>query len=428
MTEEFLQFIWEHKLFDDQNLFSANGDEIEIVNVGRKNKDAGPDFFDARIKINGVLWAGNVEIHVKSSLWYQHNHQEDPAYDNVVLHVVYEDDAKIFLSDRYLPCLILKFNQNLLDNYKHLMHSSRWIPCYNEISSVENFFVRHWLDRMILERLERKSADVQKMLTLNQNSWEETFYQIIARYFGMKVNADPFQQLAQSLPLKILARQKNSLLHIEALLFGQAGMLNDSINDEYHKKLRQEYQFLSDKYNLIALPKHRWKWLRLRPGNFPTIRIAQLAALIHKSSSLFSKVLDCPDYQCILKLFDVQVSGYWKKHYQFGVASKAKNKALGKMTINSIIINSVVPILFCYGELNGNAELKEKALTLLENVPEEKNSVVDNWKKCGVEVKSSWYSQALLQLKLNYCDQFKCLQCEFGNRIIRMKNYRANGK
>ena len=429
MTEEFLQFIWKHKLFDDQNLFSISGDKIEVVNVGKQNKDAGPDFFDARVKVNDVMWAGNVEVHIKSSFWYQHNHQQDSAYNNVILHVVYEGDADVYINEtRKLPCLILKFDSSLLQNYNQLMHSNQWIPCFGEISSVEKFFVRNWLDRMILERLERKSADVKKMLELNKNSWEETFYQVIARYFGMKVNADPFQQLAQVLPLKVLARQKNSLLQLEALLFGQAGMLNDSVDDTYYKNLRQEYLFLANKYELKPLPSHRWKWLRLRPGNFPTIRIAQLAALIHKSSSLFSKILDCVTYKDVQQLFEIQISDYWKSHYRFGVESKFQSKKLGKMTIDSIIINSVVPILFCYGEINGNEVIKEKALRFLEDIPEEKNSVIDKWKECGVEVNSSWHSQALLQLKLNYCDEFKCLQCEFGNRIIRMKNYQASSK
>ncbi|WP_421920722.1 DUF2851 family protein [Marinifilum sp.] len=428
MTEEFLQFIWKHKLFRDQNLYSTCGDKIEVVNVGKQNLDAGPDFFDARIKINEVLWAGNVEVHIKTSLWYQHNHQKDPAYENVVLHVVYEDDAEVLLVNRRLPCLMLKFDQELLSNYNRLMLSTRWIPCFDEIRLVEKFFVRNWLDRMILERLERKSADVKKMLLLNKNSWEETFYQIVARYFGMKVNSDPFQQLAQVLPLKILARQKNSLLQIEALLFGQAGMLNDSVEDNYYIELQREYLFLASKYELKPLPSHRWKWLRLRPGNFPTIRIAQLAALIHKSSSLFSKVRDCLNYKDIQQLFEIQVSDYWKRHYQFGVESKLISKKLGKTIINSILINSVVPILFCYGDRNGDELMKEKALSLLEEIPEEKNSIIDKWKECGVMVNSSWYSQALLQLKVNYCDKFRCLQCEFGNRIIRLKNYEPHTK
>lgn len=429
MTEEFLQFIWKHRLFENDNLFSTRGDKLEIIDVGRHNHDAGPDFFGAQIRINNILWAGNIEVHLKSSLWYQHEHHKDPAYDNVILHVVVDDDTNVIVGDnRELPCLILTFDQNLLKNYNFLMSSANWIPCYHEICTVEKFFIRNWLDRMILERLERKSMDVVKVLELNKNSWEETFYQIVVRYFGMKVNADPFQQLAQVLPLKVLARQKNSLLQIEALLFGQAGMLNESHTDEYCKMLQAEYQFLADKYKLKALPAHRWKWLRLRPGNFPTIRIAQLAALIYKSSSLFSKILACTDYKSITELFDVEVSKYWKNHYQFGVESKNRNKRLGSMAIQSIVINSVVPVLFSYGEVSGKEYLKERVLQLLENIPAEKNSIISQWEKCGVQVDSSWSSQALLQLKMNYCDKYRCLQCEFGNRIIRLKNFENSMK
>lgn len=422
MTEEFLQFVWKYRLFKDENLYSTNGDKIEILDIGKHNQNAGPDFFDARIKINDVLWAGNIEIHLKSSLWYVHNHHHDPSYNNVILHVVFQNDTDILINERKLPVLLLQLSSNLIENYNSLMSSKKWIPCYDEISSVESFFVKNWLDRMILERLERKSTEVKSIFESNKNSWEETFYQLVARCFGMKVNADPFQQLAQALPLRVLARQKNSLLQIEALLFGQAGMLSECQSDDYYLALKAEYEHLSNKYKLKSMPFHRWKWLRLRPGNFPTIRIAQMAALIHKSSSLFSKIIENPDYNHIRNLFDVQVSKYWEEHYRFGVQSELKSKKLGEMAIHSIIINSIVPILFYFGEQLENLEIKEKAVLLLEDIPAEKNSVIEKWQKCGVQIKSAWHSQALLQLKANYCDEFKCLQCEFGNRIIRFKN------
>ncbi len=427
MNEEFLQFIWKTKLFKNHELHSTNGDQLEIIEIGKHNKDAGPDFFDARIKINEVLWAGNVEIHVKSSMWHQHKHHKDEAYNNVILHVVFENDVEVFLSDkRKLPCLILEFDEELFYTYKQLMDSAQWIPCHKEIKTVAHFFVKNWLDRMILERLERKAFEVKNILSLNKNSWEESFYQLISRYFGMKVNADPFQQLSQALPLKTLARQKNSLLQIEALLFGQAGMLSESLQDEYYQKLQREYLFLAGKYKLSPLPAHRWKWLRLRPGNFPTIRIAQLAALIHKSSSLFSKILESPKYENLTTLFHFQVSDYWNSHYRFAVKSKSRNKAPGKMMINSLLINSIVPILFCYGAETGKVHIKEKALQLLEEIPPENNSIIRKWKEAGIKAESAWHSQALLQLKENYCNPFKCLQCEFGNRIIRIKNHHFN--
>ncbi|RUT72968.1 DUF2851 family protein [Ancylomarina longa] len=421
MTEEFLQFIWKYSLFSEKNQYSTNGVEIDILEVGKHNRDAGPDFFDARVMINDVVWAGNVEIHVKSSNWNSHHHDSDSAYNNVILHVVYDFDEDIYTKEgRLLPCLQLDFNAVLFDNYKALISSKKWIPCFDEIRQVKQFFIRNWLDRMLVERLERKSYEINKALDRNSFSWEETFYQIIARYFGMKVNAEPFQQLARSIPLKFMARQKNSLLQIEAFLFGQAGLLNKpDCTDEYYQKLVSEYRFLSGKYKLQSLPAERWKWLRLRPANFPTIRIAQFAALIYKSNALFSQILENPNYNAIAKAFEIEASKYWKDHYQFGIKSKVKVKNLGRSALDGIIINSIVPVLFLYGSVNGNQQIKDKACELLDEVGVENNSVTKKWKECGIEMKSAYHSQALLQLKSEYCDKFRCLQCEFGNRLIR---------
>nr|WP_320117353.1 DUF2851 family protein [uncultured Marinifilum sp.] len=427
MTEDFLQFIWKSRLFKDENIFSTQGDVIEILDVGRQNFDAGPDFFDARIKINDILWAGNVEIHIKSSYWYTHKHHEDEAYENVILHVIYEDNGNVILNnDRLLPSLKLDFNPALLANYNALMNSQKWIPCFDDINSVDRFFVRNWLQRMMVERLERKSKEIQEILKQNSFSWEETFYQLLARYFGMKVNSDPFQQLAQSVSINILSRQKNSLLQIEALLFGQAGMLNLECEDLYFKDLCREYKFLAAKYNLSPMPESRWKWLRLRPANFPTIRIAQLASLIFKTNALCAQIINAASYAKIKEIFNVETSPYWRNHYQFGKESVSRHKKLGSSAIDGIIINSVVPLMFVYGQNNGMPKIKDKALELLDQMPAENNSVINKWKDCGVEVKSAFYSQSLLQLKSNYCDKFRCLQCEFGNRIIRAGNVNTN--
>lgn len=421
MNEDFLQFIWKQNLFSKSKLFSTQGNAIEIVDVGKQNFDSGPDFFDARIRIDNVLWAGNVEIHIKASSWYSHGHHTDPAYENVILHVVLEDDSSVVLENkRMIPCLVLSFTPDLLHNYQKLIASQKWIPCMDEICTIDRFFVRNWLDRMLFERLERKANEIQKILVQNQNSWEETFYQVLARYFGMKVNADPFQQLARSIPMKFLARQKNSIYQLEAMLFGQSGLFQRfNCEDEYLVGLKQEYKFLASKYQLKALPPGRWKWLRLRPSNFPTIRIAQFAALVHNSQSLFSQVLQANSIADITSLFACKASDYWTTHYQFGVQSVQKEKELGLVSIDGLLINCVVPILFLYGKRNDSQELKDKACSILEKVAAEKNSITRKWKECGVEVKSAYDSQALLQLKVNYCDSWNCLQCEFGNRIIR---------
>jgi len=428
MTEEFLQFIWKYNLFSEKNKYSTKGDSIVILEIGKHNHDAGPDFFDARIMINDVVWAGNVEIHIKSSDWNAHKHNFDSAYNNVILHVVYDFDDEVFTNaGRLLPCLQLNFSPSLLNNYKTLISSKKWIPCFDEIKDVKQFFVRNWLDRMLVERLERKSCEINKILERNSFSWEETFYQVLARYFGMKVNAEPFQQLARSIPLKFLARQKNSLLQIEAFLLGQAGLLNKpECGDEYYQKLVTEYRFLSRKYQIQYLPAERWKWLRLRPANFPTIRIAQFASLIYKSNSLFSQILENPNYNAIAKAFEIEASEYWKNHYQFGIKSKLKVKNFGKSALDGIIINSIVPVLFLYGCVNGNQQIKDKACELLDEVGVENNSIIRKWEECGIEMKSAYHSQALLQLKSEYCDKFKCLQCEFGNRLIRTESFQSS--
>ena len=421
MNEDFLQFIWKQNLFFKTNLFSTNGNAVEIIDVGKQNFDAGPDFFDARVKIDNVLWAGNIEIHLKSSLWYAHGHDGDSAYENVILHVVLEDDSSVVLeNEREIPCIELSFTRELLDNYRSLMSSVKWIPCYDEISTIQSFFVRNWLDRMLLERLERKSNEIQEILEQNNNSWEETFYQVLARYFGMKVNADPFQQLARSIPMKFLARQKNSLGQLEALLFGQSGLFDKfDCEDEYLDGLKHEYAFLANKYQLKALSPSRWKWLRLRPSNFPTIRIAQFAALVHNSHSLFSQMLTANSIDEISNLLNCQASEYWTTHYQFGLKSNEKVKVFGQSSIDGLIINCVVPVLFLYGRVNDSQKWKDQACEMLNKVSPEKNSITRKWKECGVDVKSAYDSQALLQLKTNYCDLSNCLQCEFGNRIIR---------
>lgn len=424
MNEDFLQFIWKQNLFSKSKQFSTKGNEIEIIDVGKQNFDSGPDFFDARIKLDNVLWAGNVEIHLKASSWYQHGHHKDSAYDNVILHVVLEDDASVVLkNDREIPCLQLQFTPDLLSNYQMLMSSQRWIPCFDEIKNVEKFFVNNWLDRMLLERLERKSKEVEAILIESNNSWEDTLYQILARYFGMKVNADPFQQLARSIPLKFLAKQKNSLFQLEAMLFGQSGLFEKyDCDDDYLNRLRKEYKFLADKFQLKAMSSNQWKWLRLRPPNFPTVRIAQFASLVYLSESLFSKFIKAENIADISSLLKCEASDYWTTHYQFGIESSEKKKAIGRSGVDALIINCVVPILFLYGKHQDSQVLKDKACDLLSQLSSEKNTIIKKWKECGVVVKTAYQSQALLQLKSKYCDQSNCLQCEFGNRIIRNVN------
>ncbi len=417
MTEDFLHYIWKFKLFDFTDLHTQHKEKVRIINAGEHNTHAGPDFFNAKIKIGKTTWAGNVEIHTKSSEWFKHHHQKDKAYKNVILHVVFENDLN---GSDNMPTIELKniINSNIHRNYLSLIQSSSRIPCQNHIHTIDEFYIKSWLDRLVIERLERKTASILSSLKMNHNNWEETFYQFLARNFGLKINAEPFELLAKSLPVKVLAKHKNNLHQIEALLFGQAGLLNRKFKNEYPNALKKEYRFLQKKFSLKPIELHLWKFLRLRPANFPTIRIAQFAQLIFQSSHLFSKILECKTVKELDKPFNINTSAYWDTHYNFDTPSTNKKKKLGKTAVNTIIINTIIPFLFIYGKQKANNAYQKKALQLLENIPSENNNIIKNWQQLKVRTKSAYDSQALLQLKNEYCNNKKCLYCVIGNKIL----------
>jgi hypothetical protein len=422
MTEEFLHYIWKYKRYDSAELITQSGENIQVLKQGDHNTDAGPDFFNSKVKVGKTLWAGNVEIHIKSSDWKKHKHELDKAYDNVILHVVYENDEKLFRkSGEEIPTLELKgkFDKQAFKKYLQFKDSKAWVPCATQLKSVESFTLNTWLDRLLVERLERKSVNISLCLEKNKNNWEETFYQQLARSFGFKVNSDPFELLAKSLPISVLARHKSSLFQIEALLYGQAGMLNKEFTDTYSQYLQNEYVFLQKKYKLKPIDTHLWKFLRLRPSNFPTIRIAQFAGLIHNSVHLLSKILEAKKTEDIKALFKVKASEYWQTHYLFDKASEKKSKSLGSNSINNIIINTIVPFLFVYGKSKGEEKYVEGALSLLEKVEEEQNSIITKWKQYGVDADSAYRSQALLQLKNEYCLNKRCLECAVGAKLLQ---------
>ena len=422
MKEDFLHYIWKYKLFNTSNLITQNSEQIEIISFGIHNTDAGPDFFNGKVKIGKAIWAGNIEIHINSSDWLKHKHQVDKAYDNVVLHVVYNNDTVINDKDgNELPTIELKglIDENLINKYNNLVQSKDWIPCGNQIKTVDEFTINSWINRLAIERLERKSAEIQETLKLNKNNWEETFYQYLFKYFGLKVNALPFELLAKNTSLKIIEKH-NSLFSIEALLYGQAGYLDEEIKDEYFIKLKKEYRFLKSKFDLAPLDKSLWKLLRLRPANFPSIRISQLANLLSNHSRLFSKIIETDSVKDLQEHFRVQASDYWSTHYQFGVVVKdKKNKKIGTNTINNIIINVIVPFTFVYGKAKQNEALVNKSLNLLENIKAENNSIIKNWTELGIKSTNAMQTQSLIELKNNYCSQKKCLNCSIGNQIIQ---------
>jgi hypothetical protein len=427
MKEEFLQFIWKHALFTKTELKTTDGRAVEIISCGQPNTDSGPDFFNAKVRIDETTWAGNIEIHQKSSHWYLHKHDIDAAFDNVILHVVEQHDKPVWIKNHELPTLIITYPAEILQNYEELLRSEKWIACEELFQKYDPFLIRFWFSSLMIERLQSKTDDIITILKQNQNNWNETFYQLLARNFGMKTNSLPFELLAKSLPLQILSKHKNDLFQTEALLFGQSGLLNETLlGDDYYLSLRKEYSFLYKKYNLSGIESHLWKFMRLRPVNFPTIRIAQLAMLIHHSSALFSRILETENMDELRKLFSVKASEYWDTHYRFNKISEDNHpKVLGETAFENLVINTIVPLLFVYGDQHLDQKMKDRALLLLENLAPESNQIIKKWHELGIESRSAFETQALLQLKNRYCDCKKCLNCQLGAKIITSPNHSA---
>ncbi len=422
MQESFLHYLWRSRRFELQNLYTTDFQAIEIHQVGELNTHAGPDFFNARLRIGETNWAGNVEMHLKSSEWIAHGHSNDPGYDNVVLHVVYEEDQLIHRTNgERIPCLELKgrIPARLLENYRRLEQAAAWVPCEQFFQGVPEIVRLNWLDRILVERLELKTIAIEEALRATENHWEEALYRILARDFGLKVNAEPFAALARTLPLVLLTKHKSNLFQLEALLLGQAGFLAEDHQEEWPRQLSREYRHLANKYGLTPLPVSQWKFLRLRPASFPTLRLAQFAALIHQSAHLCSNLLAANNVKEIENLFDLQPSPYWLEHFQFGKVSAKREKRLGRDFVHLLIINTIVPFLFHYGKTKGLDEPQKRALALLEALPPEANTLVNGWRALGVSTRHAFQTQALIHLKTRYCDQKRCLECAVGNAILK---------
>ncbi len=423
--EDFLHYVWKFRLFDRLNLQTNDGAELEVLSAGAHNSHSGPDFQNARIRIGDTVWAGNVEVHVSSSDWHKHGHMTDNAYNNVILHVVYRDDQPLILDNgRRVPTLELqnRIPAELYNRYHNLAFGSQSIiPCETTIASVDRITMQNWLTRVLIERLEKRATTVTRELDLNRGDWEETFYQFLASNFGFKINALPFELLAKSLPQTILAKHKNNPFQVEALIFGQAGFLNEPLTDKYPQKLKKEYDFLRKKYKLQPIENHLWKFMRMRPQNFPTIRLAQFAALVVQSNHLFSKVLEINDVKQLRDLFtEIKVNDYWENHYRFDTESPPSSKNLGKASVDVLLLNTLALFLFSYGRHNQLQHYINRSLQLLENLPNENNTIIADFGTLGVKIKTAFESQALLELKNNYCNYKKCLQCGVGNKILKL--------
>lgn len=424
MQESFLHYIWQYQYFNKESFTSTQGEDVQVLHVGQYNTDAGPDFSQARILIGGIEWIGHVEIHYKSSQWFDHHHDSDQAYDNVILHVVWEDNAGIQRRDgTTIPTVVLKgrVDQTLITRYRKLVESAAAIPCSNSLVHVPEIIKLSTLDQVLVERVQQKSEGVLAILNATQNDWEESCYRLLCKNFGFKVNEEPFILLAQSLPYKILLKHADQPLQIEALLFGQAGFLSLTKGDAYYQLLRREFKVLRQKYSLEPLHYSQWRFLRLRPANFPTVRISQLASLLVNHKNIFSSILSITDHAQLCKLFLNPVSEYWQEHYHFRKQAKSKIPTIGKSSIHAIIINSVVPLLAAYSGRTDNYVYMERAIDFLQKAPLENNTIVRQWKALGWAGKSSFDSQAMIGLYNQYCVKRKCLSCSIGIHLVSPK-------
>ncbi|MBP5548756.1 MAG: DUF2851 family protein [Bacteroidales bacterium] len=423
MTEAFLQYVWQHRLLDGP-LTTVDGQPIVVERAGELNRDAGPDFFDARLVIGGIHWAGNVEVHVKASDWNAHHHSSDEAYNNVILHVVYVNDTDIVLQNgKRMPTLKIAdaIPEYVWDNYDELISSRQPILCSNRLKDIPDFLFHLSQDRMIVERMQRKTDDVQRILKETHGSWEETCYILTARYFGGKTNAFPFELLAKITPMKLAAKIKDSPLRVEALYFGQAGLLEQEFADDFPRELKEKYDLVRIAHKLNPMPGHLWKFFRIRPPSFPTLRISQFANLVTRSSNLFSHLLETDDVKELYGLFDVRASDYWDTHYNFDKPVECSPKNFGKSLVNNILINAWVPLLCYYGMAHDNQKYKDRAFSLLQQLPPESNRIVRLWKDENIRPSNAAESQALIQRYNEYCSRQGCLDCQFAFRLIKTK-------
>ena len=421
MRENFLHYLWKHKKVNATKLLTTNEERLQVVCVGEHNHNTGPDFFNAKVFIDEQLWAGNIEVHIKSSDWYLHHHEIDKNYDNVILHVVWLHDAEVYRSDNStIPTLELKrfVSAKTLSYYQKLFSKRpNWINCEHDFASVDNFVINHWLERLYYERLERKYLEVDAMLRASKNNWEDVLFKMLAKNFGLKVNGEAFLSLANSFDFSLVQKLKSKPKTLEALFFGQAELLQDTVQDTYYQELQMEYHFLKQKFSLSSQSVEPLQFFRLRPSSFPTIRLSQLANLYNKHANIFSKVINAKTKNELYKIFKVSTSKYWEDHFTFGKTSNTRKKSITESFVNLLIINTIVPLQFSYAKHQGKT-IDDSALVLIQQISSEKNIIVDKYHHLRPVSKTALHSQALIQLKTEYCDKNKCLQCEIGNTLL----------
>lgn len=438
--EKLLQYCWKHRILPEGELRTADGESIEIVDTGLLNTDAGPDFFNARLRIGGRLWAGNVEIHIRRNDWYAHGHDRDAAYDNVILHVVDAQsngpaDAASAIrtrEGRILPEVKISVPEEIRANYRELLSEDSYPPCYKIIPNVTPLSMHSWMAALQTERLKQKTEAIAERVSMLKGDWEHAYFITLARSYGFGSNSDALEQWARNMPMTSVAHHRDNLFQIESIFFGQAGMLNiasvrerlqlETAADEYFQRMQSEYEYLKHKFQMTDKYAPQWKYMRMRPQNFPTIRIAQLARLYYERRTSLSQLIECDTIDKLRKMFHCGVSDYWQTHYTFGHESQPSAKQLSAASISLLMINCAIPMIFAYGRQTGSEALCNRALDLLESLPPENNTITRMWKQVGLESRSAGDTQALIQLKKQYCDRKDCLQCRIGYEYMKLKS------
>lgn len=422
MREHFLSFVWQHKLYDPSRLVTTDGRKILLKDTGRLNEDAGPDFKEARVTIDQISWSGHVELHVRSSDWYLHKHDRDPAYDSVVLHVVYEEDVPVKRTNgTRIPCLELKpiIRREYFERYESLQQNIAWLPCQARIGKVRDITVSSALQRMAIERYEGRVEELRHRLDQLDGNWPQLIFERFARGMGFRINGFAFEQIARQTPLKVIMKEAHELENVEALLFGQSGSIKEN-DDHYSKRLKSKFEFLRSKYDLSPLPPGQMKFLRTRPSNFPTIRLAQLASIIHHSPHFFHLFLEITNVGEWHQLLQVETSEYWQSHYDLGKRTDRKsNRKLSEKSRELLVINVLVPLQFAYASYLGSSARKDRTMKLLSAIPRENNKLIRQWKSHGISAGNALETQGMMHLHMHYCTEHKCLNCPIGHEIIR---------
>ena len=418
--EQLLHYVWKHKIFSLKELKTTTGQQVEVIDTGLANTDTGPGFFNAKLKLDGVLWIGNIEIHERSSDWFKHGHHADAGYNSVILHIASEIDTEISRSNgERIPQIQLICPEAVRTNYKELLETASYPPCYRIIPSLSPFTAHSWMSALQMERFEQKATLLNERLKRCQGNWEDAFFITLARNFGFGLNGDAFETWAHQLPFRAVDKHRNDLFQIEAIFFGQAGILEYSDGDGYYLRLKKEYTYLQHKFGLIPMDASLWRFLRLRPANFPHIRIAQLACLYHRAYGLLSRIMETETLQGVRDILKGGTSEYWLTHYTFGGSSPSRPKTLSNTSLDLLIINTVVTFLYAYGLHKGNRVLCARAGSFLEELKAENNYITRMWEQCGMKASNAADSQALIQLKKEYCDKKKCLYCRIGYEYLK---------